>query len=472
MSLLRNKRWIHFVGIGGIGMSGLAELLLKLGSRVTGSDGHESETLSRLRSFGAIISIGHSEKNIKSLDDQFLPDVVVYSSAVSLKNPELVFAEKNHIPIVRRAEMLAEIMRLKRGLAVAGSHGKTTTTGMISLILKKCGFDPTVVIGGKFDAIGSNAAWGEGDWMVAEADESDGSFLRLSPEIAVVTNIDKEHLDHYKNLTQEKEAFLEFLDRLPFYGRAILCSDCENIREISTQLRKSKVFYGFERTRNPDFLVQLEGEDFPIEFSLLSKSSNYEKKILTTKLSIPGRHNILNATAAILAAHELGADTLQVAQVISEFKGVQRRFEFKGYFQGIVPVVEDYAHHPTEIKATLEAAQSYFGPNTKLHVVFQPHRFSRTQELWEEFQNCFSGASSLLTLPIYAASEDRNSKSDTLDKENFAQHVGGEFVPSFNMASDVLVQKISVTKSGTKNAILVLGAGDIAKLIPLLTWNK
>jgi UDP-N-acetylmuramate--alanine ligase len=465
MSLLRNKRWIHFIGIGGIGMSGLAELLLKLGSKVSGSDTTDSDIIRRLKSLGAEVFLEHSSQIFKQSDSESEPDCIVYSSAVSPSNPELVYGEKKGIPIIRRAEMLAEIMRLKRGLAVAGSHGKTTTTGMISLILKKCGFDPTVVIGGKFDAIGSNAAWGTGDWMVAEADESDGSFLRLSPEIAVVTNIDKEHLDHYKSLDKAKEIFLDFLDRLPFYGRAILCSDCSHLRDVGSHLKKSKIWYGLEKEFLPDYWIDIENESYPTRFSVYSKSTNYKEKLLETFLGIPGRHNVLNSVGALLAAKELGADWVKASDALKEFSGVRKRFEKKGFLMGDVMVIEDYAHHPTEIRATLEASRSYFGNESELVVLFQPHRYTRTRDLWNEFEDCFKEGDKIFTLPIYPASEPKLADYEKFDMQNFARHVDGEFVQNLAEASQVVTDYFKNHKSNRKKAFLILGAGDVAKIV-------
>jgi UDP-N-acetylmuramate--alanine ligase len=469
MSLIRNKRWIHFIGIGGIGMSGLAELLLKLGSKVSGSDSQESETLKRLQSLGAIVFSSHAESNIEKVDPIKLPDCIVYSSAIPVSNPEIVFGSKKKIPIIRRAEMLAEIMRLKRGLAVAGSHGKTTTTGMISLILGQCGFDPTVVIGGKFDAIGSNAAWGSGDWMVAEADESDGSFLKLSPEIAVCTNIDKEHFDHYHNLDNAKESFFEFLDRIPFYGRAILCSDSQHLREVGERLRKPKLWYGFDQKAEPDFLIRIQSSDYPVKFSVHSKTDSYNASVFGSHLTIPGQHNISNATAAVLAARELGADLNRVSEILKQFKGVRKRFELKGKINNQHMVVEDYAHHPTEIEATLLAAKSYFGESSKLVVLFQPHRYSRTRDLWLEFSGAFKMASKVFTLPIYAASEKRDEWTEKFDGPNFATNVDAEFVPDVSTAAIQIRRYLdSKSASGFHTPLLVLGAGDVARVINFL----
>ena len=463
MSLSLSKRKVHFIGIGGIGMSGLAELVLTLGHGVSGSDVSDSEIVQRLVSLGAQIQIGHGSEICR----RFTPDVVVYSTAVQANNPELVYAREKGIPIIRRAEMLAEIMRLKRGVAVAGSHGKTTTTGLLSLIIREAGMDPTIVIGGRFDAIGSNASWGGGQWLIAEADESDGSFLRLSPEIAVVTNIDREHLDHYKNFEAAVQAFADFLDRLPFYGRAILCSDCAHLRGIGQQLQKPRTWYGFERQFQPDAWVRVLSEGAQSQFEVLSKTEGYEKIFLKVKLSVPGRHNMLNATAAALAALELGVSREKIEETLVKFKGVRRRFELRGEWHGH-PIVEDYAHHPTEIRATLQAARSAFG-KMPLLVAFQPHRFTRTRDQWAEFATCFENADHLCTLPIYAASEPREAWTQDYDSQNFARNVKS-LKADFALDAAALAQwiqgKISDLPPGSP--LLVLGAGDIYKVIPLL----
>lgn len=463
MSLTSRPRKIHFVGIGGIGMSGLAELSLKLGHSVSGSDLGESESVQRLKRLGASVQVGHSAEILQAQR----PDVLVYSTAVPASNPELTYARSHKIPIIRRAEMLAELMRLRRGIAIAGSHGKTTTTGLVSLLLKASGLDPTVVIGGRFDAIGSNAAWGDGQWMVAEADESDGSFLRLSPELAVVTNIDREHLDHYKNFASVTDAFSEFIDRVPFYGRVILCLDCEHVRSLTENLRKPITSYGFERKWEPDFLVRVTHEGAFPTFEILSKSSSYTEVWLKTQLSVPGRHNVLNATAAALIAHEVGAPLEKISLALRDFKGVQRRFQLRGEWQGH-PVIEDYAHHPTEIRATLEAARSVYPQNEAL-VIFQPHRFTRTRDQWSDFAHCFVHSSRVLTLPIYAASEPREDWVKAFDGENFAKNVTGERGKFCSDRDDVIAQLRRLEAEGRLAPgcpIFVLGAGDISKLIP------
>lgn len=463
MSLSSRTRKIHFVGLGGIGMSGIAELLLKLGHQVSGSDVQESEAVQRLRKLGALVQIGHSEAILQ----QQRPDVLVYSTAVRENNPEVIYARHEKIPIIRRAEMLGELMRLRRGIAIAGSHGKTTTTGLVSLILKAAQLDPTVVIGGRFDAIGSNAAWGEGQWLVAEADESDGSFLKLSPEVAVVTNIDREHLDHYQSFRAVQTAFEEFVDRVPFYGKVILCADDPYVRELGTQLRKPATWYGFAEAYAPDYLVRLTQEGATPHFEILTKTSGYRDVWLQTSLSVPGRHNVLNATAAALTAFEVGVTPETIARALTEFRGVQRRFQLRGEVGGC-PVIEDYAHHPTEIRATLEAGRSVYAPREPL-VIFQPHRFSRTRDQWSEFATCFGTATPVLTLPIYAASEPREAWAETIDGVSFAQNIRGGS-GRFCATPAALLQELQQLRergllvAGTP--IFILGAGDVAKLIP------
>ncbi len=469
MSLIERSRKIHFIGIGGIGMSGLAELLLKLGHHVSGSDQNDSESVQRLIGLGAKIQIHHGDEIMKSMP----PDVVVYSTAVPPTNPELSFARAQKIPIIRRAEMLGELMRLKRGIAIAGSHGKTTTTGFVSMLLSAGGLDPTVVIGGRFDAIGSNASLGAGRWLVAEADESDGTFLKLTPEIAVVTNIDREHLDHYKNFESVIAAFEDFIDRVPFYGRAVLCSDCENIRSIAARLQKPCVYYGFDEKWEPDFLVRLLEEGASPRFEILEKKSNYKKPWLAVQLSVPGRHNILNATAAALVARELEVSNLVISNTLKDFHGVSRRFQMRGNWKGH-PVIEDYAHHPTEIRATLAAALSVYAP-LKPVVLFQPHRFTRTRDLWQEFSSCFEGAQSVFTLPIYAASEPREDWVKDVDLEAFAKNIKGgiaSYCPTRDSLVEGLMQAKKSEKISEKAPILVLGAGDIYKMIPSLIGDS
>ncbi len=470
MSLIERKRRVHFVGMGGIGMSGIAELLLALGHSVSGSDIASSETLDRLKKLGAKVQVPHGDEILR----ESRPDVLVYSTAINPKNPELLYALDEKIPVIRRAEMLAELMRLKRGIAIAGSHGKTTTTGLVSLLLKAGALNPTVVIGGKFSALGSNAALGKGAWLVAEADESDGSFLRLQPEIAVVTNIDHEHLDHYKRFEGVLNAFGEFIDKVPFYGRAILCSDCENVRSLRDVFRKPVIFYGLDPQQKPDFLVKIVSEGATPSFEIIETRKGDPLIWARVSLKVPGRHNMLNATAAALVARELDIPVTVIEQSLADFTGVERRFQKRGEM-GTFDVIEDYAHHPTEIRATLQAALSAYG-GQNLIVAFQPHRYSRTRDSWAEFKTCFAGASKVFTLPIYPASEAREEWTKDYDGQNFCANISD--VPTqFCSTREELGVRIQAHAqefsrgAGGRNLLLVLGAGDIPKIIPDLLGN-
>src|SRR5262245_42067846 len=384
---------IHFVGIGGIGMSGIAEVLLTLGYKVSGSDLKSSAITDRLANLGAIIFEGHRAENITGAE------VVVTSSAVARDNPEVAGARAQHIPVIPRAEMLAELMRLKYGIAVAGMHGKTTTTSMVAAVLAGGGLDPTVVVGGRVDAMGSNARLGKSQYLVAEADESDRSFLKLSPILAVVTNIDREHMDCYRNMRDVKKAFLDFIDRTPFYGMAVLCNDDPVLRRLISQIKRRTVTYGMKR--GSDFLIKVKElafrEDQPSSvFQVAYRGNN----LGDFALHVPGAHNILNATAAIAVSVGLDIETEQIRTALEAFRGVDRRFQLRGKAKG-VSVIDDYGHHPTEIRATLAAARQY--GFRKIHVVFQPHRYTRTRDLMDEFATAFEGADSLTVLDIYSS---------------------------------------------------------------------
>src|ERR1700751_4812181 len=388
---------IHFVGIGGIGMSGIAEILLNLGYKISGSDLKSSAVTQRLATLGAITFEGHTAEHV------FGAEVVVTSSAISPDNPEVAEAHKQRIPVIQRAEMLAELMRLKYGIAIAGMHGKTTTTSMVAAVLAAGGLDPTVVVGGRVDAMGSNARLGKSQYLVAEADESDRSFLKLSPILSVFTNIDREQMDCYRNMRDVKKTFLEFMDRVPFYGMIVVCNDDPGLRKLLPQGQRRVVTYG---TRGgSDFLIkpgnieQLPGEHRPLSHFRVS----FEWKDLGEfLLHVPGTHNILNATAAVAVGIGLDLPVESIHAALENFRGVDRRFQLRGRAAG-VSVVDDYGHHPTEIRATLAAArQCGFG---KIHVIFQPHRYTRTRDLIEEFSTAFADADSLFVLDIYAASE-------------------------------------------------------------------
>src|SRR5215469_3750338 len=387
---------IHFVGIGGIGMSGIAEVLLTLGYKVSGSDLRESSVTQRLASLGAIISIGHRAENVTG------SEAVVTTSAVTRDNPEIQSARAQHIAVIPRAEMLAELMRLKYGIAVAGMHGKTTTTSMVAAVLAAGGLDPTVVVGGRVDAMGSNARLGKSHYLVAEADESDRSFLKLSPILAVVTNIDREHMDSYRDMADVEQAFVDFIDRVPFYGMAVLCNDDERLRELLPRLARRATTYGLR-----------EGSDFRIvnsEIECGSANRHYShfsveyrgKSLGDFHLQVPGNHNVVNATAAVAVGIGLDVDPQRVREALESFRGVDRRFQLKGTANG-VSVIDDYGHHPTEIRATLAAARQCGFDH--IHVVFQPHRYTRTQDLLQEFGAAFTHADNVYVLDIYAASE-------------------------------------------------------------------
>jgi UDP-N-acetylmuramate--alanine ligase len=432
---------VHFVGIGGIGMSGIAEVLLNLGYKISGSDLKRSTVTDHLKGLGAVVFEGHRAENITGAD------VVVTSSAIALGNPEVDEAHKLHIPVIPRAEMLAELMRLKYGIAIAGMHGKTTTTSMVAAVLAAGGLDPTVVVGGRVDAMGSNARLGRSQYLVAEADESDRSFLNLSPILAVVTNIDREHMDCYRNMRDVKETFLEFMDRVPFYGTVVACNDDPILRRLAPKLKRRLVTYGTRK--GSDFLILIldpaqqpsewsggrprppvqspspgkmangrsfarvdsaravnrglasEGQDSRVPRS--SFRVTYRGGDLGEfRLHVPGLHNVLNATAAIAVGIGLDIPVPRIREALETFRGVDRRFQFRGNAAGVT-VIDDYGHHPTEIRATLAAARRC--GYRKIHVIFQPHRYTRTRDLMDEFTTAFSDADSLIVLDIYPASE-------------------------------------------------------------------
>jgi len=448
---------IHFVGIGGIGMSGIAEVLLNLGYKVSGSDLKNSPVTQRLAGLGAQVFEGHRPENLADAE------VVVTSSAISPENPEVVEARNLHIPVIPRAEMLAELMRLKYGIAVAGMHGKTTTTSMIAAVLAGAGLDPTVVVGGRVDALGSNARLGKSQYLVAEADESDRSFLMLSPILAVVTNIDREHMDCYRNLRDVKLAFLDFMDRVPFYGVVVLCSDDAHLRRLLPQIRRRTFTYGTRR--GSDFRIKMEdstgitGDNQPISrFRVVFKNQDLGE----FRLHVPGAHNVLNAAAAIAVGVGLDLRPDQIRSALENFRGVDRRFQLRGKAAG-VSVIDDYGHHPTEIRATLAAArQCRF---RKIHVVFQPHRYTRTKDLMDEFATAFGDADTLIVLDIYAASE---KPIEGVNAQALVQRIqdagrGARYIPLFDQAA-----KAVTAEAENGDMILTLGAGSISQLGPMI----
>jgi len=456
---------IHFVGIGGIGMSGIAEVLLNLGYKVSGSDLKSSGVTQRLAGLGAAVSEGHRAENIARAE------VVVTSSAIAAENPEVVEAHRLHVPVIQRAEMLAELMRLKYGIAIAGMHGKTTTTSMVAAVLAGGGLDPTVVVGGRVDAMGSNARLGKSQYLVAEADESDRSFLKLSPILSVVTNIDREHMDCYRNMRDVKKTFLEFMDRVPFYGMVVVCNDDPMLRRLLPQAQRRTVTYGTKR--GSDFLVKLEAngaaarvpKNVPGDGQPLSRFRvSYQKKDLGEfTLHVPGVHNILNATAAIAVGVGLDVEIEAIRAGLDQFRGVDRRFQLRGRAAG-VSVIDDYGHHPTEIRATLSAARSC--GFRKIHVVFQPHRFTRTRDLIEEFTTAFGDADSLFVLDIYAASE---MPIEGISGEALAQTVrekGGRSAEYASSFGEVVSSVVAVAQEG--DMILTLGAGSVSQLGPMI----
>jgi UDP-N-acetylmuramate--alanine ligase len=389
---MRNTQRLHFVGIGGIGMSGIAEILLNLGYAVSGSDLVLSNVTGRLQQQGATVYQGHAAAHVQGAD------VVVISSAVQSDNIEVLTARAQHIPVIPRAEMLAELMRMKYGVAIAGTHGKTTTTSLVATVLAYGGLDPTVLIGGRLNSLGSNAKLGQGEYLVAEADESDGSFLLLSPTISVVTTVDAEHLDFYGDLAAVQRAFVQFINKVPFYGCSIICLDQPHIRSLVPQIRRRYITYGL--TTQADYMAR--------DLRLAGLRSHFEvfrigERLGQFSLNLPGTHNVANALAAIAVGVELDIPIAAIAQALEEFSGVHRRFDRRGVRDGIT-VVDDYGHHPEEIRQTLRAAKAVW-PEARLVVVFQPHRYTRTHLLQQEFCTAFHDADALVLLDIYAAGE-------------------------------------------------------------------
>ncbi len=436
---------IHFVGIGGIGMSGIAEVLLNLGYQVSGSDMRETEVTRRLQSLGAKVSYGHRRENLKEAD------VVVTSSAIRKGNPEVEAAEERLIPVIPRAEMLAELMRMKIGIAVAGTHGKTTTTSLISTVLAAAGLDPTVVIGGRLNSIGSNARLGQGEYLVAEADESDGSFLKLMPTIAVVTNIDPEHLDYYEGIDEIKETFLSFLNKIPFFGLAVLCLDHPNIQSLIPRLKKRFATYGL--TTQADFQAkEIVFEGLLTSFDVVHR----RQEIGRLSLRMPGLHNVYNALATLATAFELNIPFKVVQETLRDFSGIQRRFQIKGEKKGIL-IVDDYGHHPVEIMATLKAART--GWAKRIIAVFQPHRYTRTQALFKDFLTAFYDADVLVLTDIYPAGEDRIEGVEAKALFEGLREYGHKDVTYLSDKKEIVEHLLRVISPG--DLVITLGAGDI-----------
>ena len=443
--MFKKIRRIHFVGIGGIGMSGIAEVLHNLGYLVSGSDSRESETTRRLASLGVRVVIGHQAENLGEAD------VVVRSSAVGQENAEVAAARQRLVPVIQRAEMLAELMRMKYGVAVAGTHGKTTTTSMVATVLARGGLDPTMVIGGRLNALGSNAKLGRGDFLVAEADESDGSFLKLSPTIAVVTTVDAEHLDYYRDLAHIQDTFVEFINKVPFYGMAVLCLDQENIQAILPRVEKRYVTYGLRS--QADVLAR------DVEFAGMTSACRvfWKGELLgRLALNVPGLHNVYNALAAVVVGMDLDLRFEVIRDALAEFTGVDRRFQVRGEAGGIT-VVDDYAHHPVELKATLNAAKDGFG--RRVIAVFQPHRYSRTQALLGEFSTAFYQADRLFVTEIYTAGE---APIPGVSGRQIADGVAGHGHRHVTYVADKSeLAKAVLDQAAPGDMVLTLGAGDI-----------
>src|SRR6266498_574539 len=451
--MFKKYRQIHFVGIGGAGMSGIAEVLLNMGYRVTGSDSRRGEAVERLERLGAKVFAGHQPAHVEGAH------VVVYSSAVARDNVEVQVARQRGIPVIPRAEMLAELMRLKYSIAIAGTHGKTTTTSIVAGVLGAAGLDPTVVVGGRVHGLGTNARLGQGEFLVAEADESDGSFLRLSPTIAVVTTVDAEHLDHYADLGAIRQAFLQFVNKVPFYGSAVVCLDEPNIQQMIPQIEKRVITYGLE-----------SGADLTARRLMFSAmSSQFEivhrgRLLGPGSLQVPGRHNVLNALAAVAVGLDLEVPFERIQQALAGFSGVQRRFQVRGEAQGVL-IVDDYGHHPAEIRATLDAAKAGF--DRRVITVFQPHRYTRTLHLREDFITAFNQSEVLAVMDIYAAGEapipDVTGRALA---DDIGSHGHRDVTYVGNDRRQILDYLIDITRPG--DLVLTLGAGDVGQLGPEL----
>ncbi|HEY8267710.1 MAG TPA: UDP-N-acetylmuramate--L-alanine ligase [Xanthobacteraceae bacterium] len=454
MKLPRQLGPIHFVGIGGIGMSGIAEVLANLGHAVQGSDVAESANVKRLASLGIKIAIGHKAENVEGAA------VLVVSSAIKRDNPELVAARAKRLPVVRRAEMLAELMRLKSCVAVAGTHGKTTTTSLVAALLDAGGLDPTVINGGIINAYGTNARLGGGTWMVVEADESDGTFLKLPTDVAIVTNIDPEHLDHFGTFEKVKEAFHAFVENVPFYGFAVMCSDHPVVQDLVGRIEDRRIVTYGENPQADVRLLDVKLDGGVARFSVLFRGRNGNKahEIKDLMLSMPGHHNALNATAAIAVAHELGVPEDRIKQALANFGGVKRRFTRTGEWNGVA-IFDDYAHHPVEIAAVLKAARA----STKAHViaVVQPHRFTRLRDLFDQFCTCFNDANHVIVAPVYPAGE---APIPGIDRDALAQGIrarGHRDVIALEKPEQLAGIVGELARPG--DYVVLLGAGSISQ---------
>ena len=461
---MRHKvKHLHFVGIGGVGMSGIAELMANLNYQVSGSDIAQSASTDRLKNMGINIALGHSKYQIDGAD------AVVVSSAVDSKNPEVVAALEKGIPVVPRATMLVELMRLRQGIAVAGTHGKTTTTSLIASILAEADLDPTYVIGGRLSAAGENSKLGNGEFIVVEADESDASFLFLQPVLAVVTNIDSDHMATYDhNFANLENAFYELLQRLPFYGVAVLCGDDPVVRRLTTKINKPYVTYGFNE--GCDFqAINVKEMGIGMVFQVRYKSDTGQSNYLEVRLSLPGRHNVQNALAAIAVCLEVGASEKAIEKALHEFKGVNRRFEvhcnLKIKSNDYVTLIDDYGHHPKEIEATLQATRGAF-PNRRLLLVFQPHRYSRTRDCFEDFVRVLSLPDVLILTEVYGAGERAIVAADGRGLSRSIR-LGGKLEPIF-VEEIERVPTIVSNIAKANDVVLIMGAGSISELPKLL----
>ena len=458
--MLGRTQRVHFVGIGGIGMSGIAELLANLNFAVSGSDLKRSDVTDRLQSLGVTVAVGHAAQNVGEAD------VVVYSSAVRPDNPEMTEAHRRRIPVIPRAEMLAELMRLRSGIAVAGAHGKTTTTSMVALTLERAGLDPTAVIGGKLSAFGSNARLGRGEYMVVEADESDRSFLRLSPTLAVITNIDHEHLEAYRDFDDLCGAFVDFANKVPFYGAIVACLDDPHVRRLAPRFTRRTVTYGLDAAD-----ADLQGRDLRIDGDTwvcsvtpgpglkdaLGLPAHPPSPLGELRLTVPGRHNILNALAAVAVGLELGVAMSRITAALAEFRGADRRFQRRGEAGGVL-VIDDYGHHPTEIAAVLDAARASL--NRRLLVVFQPHRYTRTASLMDTFGPALARADEVILTEIYPAGEDPiPGVTAAALVERASVHMPGR-LHLVRTLDDAVDAAVAMAKPG--DVVITLGAGSVS----------
>ncbi|MFS8145601.1 UDP-N-acetylmuramate--L-alanine ligase [Rhizobium sp. BR 249] len=443
---------VHFIGIGGIGMSGIAEVLHNLGHKVQGSDQSDSANVQRLRDKGIEVSVGHRAENLGDAE------VVVVSTAIKKSNPELIAAREKLLPVVRRAEMLAELMRFRNAIAIGGTHGKTTTTSLVATLLEAGGLDPTVINGGIINAYGTNARMGEGEWMVVEADESDGTFLKLPADVAVITNIDPEHLDHYGNFDAVRAAFRQFVENVPFYGFGVMCLDHPEVQALVGRIEDRKIItYGENPQADVRFKnVRIDGTRSIFDVEIRRRRTGQVIELKGLVMPMPGRHNISNATAAIAVANRLGISNADIAKGLASFGGVKRRFTLTGEWNG-VQIFDDYGHHPVEIKAVLRAARE--ACKGRIIAVHQPHRYSRLASLFEEFAACFNDADSIFLAPVYAAGED---PIEGMDSQSLVSRIksGGHRDARFLASAELLPQMVAeVAKPG--DFVVLLGAGSI-----------